>query len=442
MTGASAEHDSGSKLPTRFLAILATAALAASACLVTPVGNGTSKGIIKIGSDFPTCTAGGQATENGVRFALQQIQSAGGIRGFTLQYEGFDDCRQGEFSPDAGTANVRRMLADAAFLGMVGPYNSDVALAEIPVAAPQRFTMVSPSNTNPCLTKNLVICPVPHPQKLRGGNPNNYFRVATTDDNQGPSMADYAFLKMNLRKVGVLDDSTARGVSHANAFEAEFTKLGGTTMRASYRKDNTRDWTPILLAFRESGAAGVYAGGDADQNICMSRRQMTDIGWVAPFLSWEGINFTRCIDDAATNSVGMYFTSAVPNAARIPGAASAIAAFQKAFPGPSDFGFFTMDAYDATNMLVRAIERAIGDAGGKMPSREQVRAEMAKTKDFVGVMGTYSFDQNGDTTLEIMSVYMSKQVNDPSLSIGVCGSNAKNICYTWFDQFDLAKTKA
>src|SRR6266705_1963167 len=165
MTGASAEHDSDSKLPTRFLAILATAALAASACL----GNGTSKGIIKIGSDFPTCTAGGQATENGVRFALQQIQSAGGIRGFTLQYEGFDDCRQGEFSPDAGTANVRRMLADAAFLGMVGPYNSDVALDEIPVAAPQHFTMVSPSNTNPCLTKNLVICPV-HPQKLRGDN--------------------------------------------------------------------------------------------------------------------------------------------------------------------------------------------------------------------------------------------------------------------------------
>ena len=77
-----------------------------------------------------------------------------------------------------------------------------------------------------------------------------------------------------------------------------------------------------------------------------------------------------------------------------------------------------------------------------MPSREQVRAEMAKTKDFVGVMGTYSFDQNGDTTLEIMSVWMSQQVSDPSLSSGVCGSSTKNICYTWFDQFDLAKTKA
>src|SRR6266571_6936338 len=120
MTGASAEHDSGSKLPTRFLAILATAALAASACLLTPVGNGTSKGIIKIGSDFPTCTAGGQATENGVRFALQQIQSAGGIRGFTLQYEGFDDCRQGEFSPDAGTATSAGCLPTPPFLAWSG----------------------------------------------------------------------------------------------------------------------------------------------------------------------------------------------------------------------------------------------------------------------------------------------------------------------------------
>ena len=205
MTGTWAEPNGGSKIPTRFLAILATAALAASACLVTPMGSGTSKVTIKIGSDFPTCTADAKATENGVRFALQQRQAAGGSLGFTLLYEGFDDCRQGEFSPDAGTANVRRMLADNAFLGMVGPYDSNVALEEIPVAAPQHFTMVSPSNTNPCLTKNLVTCPF-HPQKLRGGNPNNYFRVATTDDNQSPSMADYAFLKMNLRKVGVLAD--------------------------------------------------------------------------------------------------------------------------------------------------------------------------------------------------------------------------------------------
>ncbi len=441
MTGTWAEPNGGSKIPTRFLAILATAALAASACLVTPMGSGTSKVTIKIGSDFPTCTADAKATENGVRFALQQRQAAGGSLGFTLLYEGFDDCRQGEFSPDAGTANVRRMLADNAFLGMVGPYDSNVALEEIPVAAPQHFTMVSPSNTNPCLTKNLVTCPF-HPQKLRGGNPNNYFRVATTDDNQSPSMADYAYLKMNLKRVGVLDDSTVRGVAKANEFEAEFRKLGGTTMRASYRKDRTRDWRPILLAFREFGADGVYAGGSAEQNICIPRRQMKDIGWEAPFLSWEGIFSTRCIDDAAANSVAMYFTDVLANAARIPGAASAIAAFQKAFPGPSDFSFYTMHAYDATNMLVSAIERAIGDAGGKMPSREQVRAEMAKTKDFVGVMGTYSFDQNGDTTLEIMSVWMSQQVSDPSLSSGICGSSSKNICYTWLDQFDFAKTKA
>jgi len=83
-------------------------------------GGGTNKGTIKIGSDFPTCTVGGKATENGVKFAVDLKNTAGGVEGFTIAFQGFDDCRQGSYNADAGVDNVRKMLDDSAFLGMVG----------------------------------------------------------------------------------------------------------------------------------------------------------------------------------------------------------------------------------------------------------------------------------------------------------------------------------
>jgi ABC-type branched-subunit amino acid transport system substrate-binding protein len=99
-----------------------------------------------------------------------------------------------------------------------------------------------------------------------------------------------------------------------------------------------------------------------------------------------------------------------------------------------------MQAYDAANALMAAIGRAVTDAGGGRPSREQVRAEMAKTKGFVGVIGTYDFDQNGDNNLRIVSIYETKQVSDPTQSTGVCGSKtAKNVCYIWAAQVDFNK---
>src|SRR5438128_2175977 len=89
----------------RGLIVLTAATLVAFAC-GGGGGGGTNKGTIKIGSDFPTCTVGGQAVSNGVKFAVDQKNTAGGVEGFTIQYQSFDDCRQGSYSADAGVDNV------------------------------------------------------------------------------------------------------------------------------------------------------------------------------------------------------------------------------------------------------------------------------------------------------------------------------------------------
>ncbi|OLB87606.1 MAG: hypothetical protein AUI15_29395 [Actinobacteria bacterium 13_2_20CM_2_66_6] len=380
------------------------ATLVAFAC-GSSSGPAGSKGTIKIGSDLPVCTVGGQAVQNGIQFAINQKNAAGGVNGYSIQFQGFDDCRQGSYNADAGVENVQKMLGDSKFLGMIGPYNSAVAKAEIPIASPQHFVMISPSNTNPCLTKDLSTCSY-HPQDLRAGNANNYWRVVTTDDYQGPAMADYMYKQQSITNVAILDDSTVFGVGIASAFEAEFKKLGGTVAKhSSYKKDQQ----------------GRFGGGD-------------------------GIETTDCIDQATGNEQGILATSAGADATQVQGAAQTIADFRKAFPGPNDFGGYTMQAYDATNALMAAIGRAINNANGSTPTRDQVRSEMAKTKGFVGVIGTYDFDEKGDTSLKIVSIYVVNgklSADQVKNSTGVCGSKtAKDACFVWKTQFDFAKASS
>ena len=424
----------------RGLIVLTVATLIAFACGGTTGGGGASKGTIKIGSDLPVCTTGGQSTANGVKFAVDQKNAAGGVEGYTIAFQSFDDCRQGAYNADAGVDNVRKMLDDNAYLGMVGPYNSAVAKAEIPIAAPKSFVMVSPSNTNPCLTKDIAGCSY-HPQDLRAGNPNNYWRVVTTDDYQGPAMADYMYKQLNIKSVGILDDSTVFGVGIAGAFEAEFKKLGGTVAQhAEYKKEQTSDFKSILLGFKNKGAAAVYVGGTDDQNICIPRKQMKDIGWDAPFGGGDGIETTDCIDQGAGNETNIYATSAGADATQVAGATDTIAKFRQQFTGANDFGGYTMQAYDGANALMTAIGNAIKSNGGNKPSRKQVRDAFAAIKGFKGVIGTYDFDQNGDTSLKIVSIYVVNQVSDPAKSTGVCGKNAKTQCFVWKTQFDFATT--
>ena len=99
---------------------------------------------------------------------------------------------------------------------------------------------------------------------------------------------------------------------------------------------------------------------------------------------------------------------AAPNAEQIPESASIISGFKTAFSKKDDFGAYTMPAYDCAKILIAAIKRAIQANNGNMPSREQVRAEVAKTSDFVGALGKTSFDANGDTSQKIISIYQAK----------------------------------
>ena len=129
-----------------------------------------------------------------------------------------------------------------------------------------------------------------------------------------------------------------------------------------------------------------------------------------PFFGGDGIVTDKCKSDAAAAAVGMAGTVATVAAEKVSGSQATIDAFKKAYPNSSDYGAYTMPAYDATKILIAAIGRAIKANNGSMPKRQQVLDEMYKT-DYTGVLGHTSFDDKGDTTNKVITIYGIKDAS-------------------------------
>ncbi len=394
-------------------AIIAGFAMLATACTsgTGGGGGGTSKGEIIVASDQPT--SGGDASDglpaqNGIQFA---VESAGSIKGFKLTFKGWDDTVNGNHDPQKGAQNIQEMIADSKILGMVGPNNSNVARAMIPIANRASFTMISAANTNECLTQTFAYCEADTgttPAKLRPNGVNNYFRVAAADTFQGPAMADYAYDTLKFTKVAIWSDNETFGKGVADKFSTEFTKKGGTiVVRQDFDTKTTNDWKPFLTDAKNKGAQAIYAGATSGTKICIPRAQMKGI-LDGPYMVPDGGVNAQCIKDAADNAANLYGTVAAADANQNPDAKATIDAFTKRFPKKEDVGSYTFPAMDCANILIEAIGRAIDANGGNMPSREQVRAAVAATKNFKGTTGTYTFDANGDPTSPTMAIFLTK----------------------------------
>ena len=414
--------------------LVAIAALVAFACGGGGGGGGgAEKGTILIGVDLPQSGAeasNGIPTLNGVKYFVQKNPT---VKGFKLDVLNFDDAVNGVHDPQKGAQNVSQMLANKDVLGMVGPFNSNVARAEIPIANAAGLTMVSPANTNECLTQDLSGCD-PGPAKLRpSGKPNNYYRVAATDNRQGPALADYAFDTLKLTKLAVGSDNETYGKGIADNFAKEFKKKGGTVVvQQDIDTKSTSDFRSFLAAAKNGGATGIYFGGTDTTKSCIVRSQMKGIFDAStPFMGGDGIVTAQCLDDAADTAPGMYGTVAAVDAPNVPDAKTTIDGYKKAFTGTNDFGAYTVPAYAAAQALVQAMGIAIDANGGNKPSREQVRDAMGKIKNLATPIGTISFDKNGDIIPQIITIYLTKaSVSDKQAADSPgCGTKVKTTCF-------------
>jgi len=389
----------------RALAAVIVSGLAAVAC--QGVEEAASRPDIIITSDLPVSAYNAGeilALEQAIGFAIGQQPT---IEGYKLAYWSLDNSLGAQHSQVRGRANVRRMIANPRVLGMVGPHSSFIAAVEMPEANVAHLAMVSPTTTGSCLTVAERPCS-PTAASLRPSGSNNYFRITPRDPLQGKAMASYAATKLGVRRVAAFNESGSEGTLYVNEFAKELALRGGALVYQQTYDETPDNFSAFMTQAKASGADAVYAVADWSQNTCQAAVQMNGIMPGAIFLATDGITLNDdCLADLGSSPPQVWATYGYvdPTTSADPVVKKQIADYRKAYPKESDIGPYVFAAYDSARILIDAITRAIKANGGKLPSRPQVVSALAQTKDFVGVTGTYSFDENGDAMSPMMSVY-------------------------------------
>jgi len=386
------------------------------------------KGTITVATDLPL--TGGDATDGpfpqlAAQMAVTQANANHLLGGCTLKYISKDDSSvlKNGHDPAQGAANIAGLASDATVMGVIGPFNSSVALAEIPKVSQAHLALISPSNTSPCLTVVVAVCSDPtikiNTASLYPG-PHTYFRVIATDLQQSEILAHIASKVLNLTKAYVFDDQEAYGRGLALLFAKFFTADGGTVVggEASLPGSTTTYTTQVSLA-KSEGAQLVFFGGTTGNGCGLMRRDMGSAGLSIPLLGGDGCEDTKFISDAnsgakTSEADGSYATSA-PDASKLSSSAAMFSQYAAAYASktaPYNDGKkepYTAYGYDAMNILLQAIRSVLVSNGGQPPADSQtfrddvVKALRATSYD--GALGHTSFDANGDTTNTGFTLY-------------------------------------
>lgn len=385
------------------------AAVAAAAIVVTACGGtGTTGKTVKIGISLPlsgSSLASAGPARDGARLAVKDFT----LEGYTIEVVELDHAVNGVHDPQQGAKDMTTFIADAGVVAVVGPFNSSVAKVQIPISNEAGLFQCSPANTNPDLTKG------EGGRELRAKNPDkiNYVRVATTDDIQGPAVAQYGIETLGLKKVAIIDDTETYGKGLADAFAAEWEKRGGEVVGREGAPKGTTDYTAILTKFAQAGPDAVFFGGVTATGGGLVRKQMPQVGLGdLPYLAGDGIqdgpvsvdgSFINIAGEAADNSF-----SSVAAIAEYPGKADFDKKYQDEYKVAS--GAYSASGYACAQIVLEAIKAAA--AKGEV-TREAVRAAgVDPNATFQTVLGPIQFDEVGDTNQRIISLYkvdMAKQ---------------------------------
>lgn len=396
-----------------------------AACNTDAPTTATSRPVvtIKIGTDLPVSgqdESSGKPVENGVRLAVDQaIKNNVPGPGYQLVFTPQDDVgTSGRHDPSVGAKNVTFLANDAQVAGIIGPLNSNVALATMPIANVAPIALLSPANTSTCLTRTDVITGCTGPNllvpKLRPTGKVTYFRLATTDNYQGSAGADFAYGALHLKSAYVIDDTELYGTGLADAFITEFQANGGTVLGHESIAPTT-DYNQVLAKIARLQPAMIYfAGLDSTGGIAIARQMARTPGLATtPLVGGGGLQtsaFTRAV---GTKGVPLYSTLASADPTRLPSAAAFLKNFRTVY-GAQALGAYSASGYDCAQILLHAIKTAIQD--GAKPAvnssdsetarafRQAVIRAIAKTS-YDGVTGYQSFDTHGDTMNKIITIY-------------------------------------
>lgn len=314
----------------------------------------------------PAAEAGKYAT-GGAKLALEAVNKAGGVLGKPLELIIEDD----QTTNPGIVLAFSKLAAQSDIVAFLGSIRSTQVHAMAPdvlkVAKPVMF-----GGTDPNLTKM--------------GNPW-LFRFRPNDSYSGRVIADYGVNTLGKKKWAVLHSTDAFGTAGGKALTEALEKLGAPPVLDQGYANQSQDFTPVVLAIKQSGADILGSYFTFENDLGIFARQLRQLGVNIPWVGSPSIVNVTALKLAGP---ALYGTFGVADYA------------EDSSEGSKTFGKAYRDAYkvapdnqsswpyDAVTVLAAAINKA----GSTDP--QKIREAIISIKKFPGAEGEYNFDDKGD----------------------------------------------
>jgi len=342
-------------------------------------------------------------TNRGEDLALKAAKNKAGS--CTVTFKKLDDAtaQAGQWDAGATSANARKAAQDKSAVAYLGEFNSGASAISIPINNDAGLQQISPANTALELTKNPGPAGKGAPGKYYPNGKRTYARVVPADHIQGAALADW-MKELGVKKLFVTNDKQVYGVGVAKT-TADAAKLHGIQVLGNEGIDpKAPNYRSLASKIKSSGADAFFFGGIVDNNAVQLYK---DVGAALPDAKMFGDDgvaistFAKPLPKDVANRT--YLTVATIDPKDYPPEGQKFFKdFNSAYgKQPEPYAIY---GYEAMSLALDAMKRA----GDKCNDRAAVSAEVYKTKDKKSVLGTYSIDKDGDTTINDFGRYLVK----------------------------------
>jgi branched-chain amino acid transport system substrate-binding protein len=383
-------------------------ALGVGACGGDDDGGGSGSGggkSLTIYSSMPLQGASGpqsKAVVNGYELALEQAGNKAGEH--TIEFVSMDNstAQAGAWTPEATTANARKAAQDDTTAVYLGEFNSGAAAVSIPLLNEVGVPQISPANTAVGLTVDEPGATPGEPDKYYPTGQRTYARIVARDSIKGPALVS-VMQEEGCTKVQLTNDKEVYGAGLAEAIETAAGQAGLEIISNEPIDKNAPNYRSLAQSAASAGADCFAFSGITANNAVQLFKDFAAAVPDAKLYGVDGVCESGFFDPKQGGipaSVASRFkcqSPTLPASELPPKAEDFFTAYAEKY-GDKTPDPYAIYGYEAMQLALDAIERS--GSGEK----EDILQAVFDTEDRKGVLGTYSIDDNGDTTLTEMSL--------------------------------------
>jgi branched-chain amino acid transport system substrate-binding protein len=359
------------------------------------------------------------ATNQGAQLALSAV--GGKVGKYTINFKQLDDstAAAGKWDPGQTTSDAHTACDNSSTIGYLGEFNSGASAISIPILNRCGIPQISPANTAVGLTTNAPGSTPGEPQKYYPTGKRTYARIVPKDTVQ--AAAQVALQKAEgCTKTYVVNDQEVYGSGLAKNFQLAAPSQGVAIAANQGYDPKAANYRSLASSAAGTGANCVFISAITENNAVEMTKDMAAAMPKAKIFGPDGVaestyydptkgGIPTSLDPRVFVTVATLAPGAYPASGGSRTAAEAFFKDYQAKYGPAEP--YSIYGYEAMSLMLDAIKRATNN--GSAAARSKVLAAIFATKDRQSLLGTYSIDANGDTTLTAYGAY--KIVNGKSV---------------------------